>query len=111
FLANGRYIKNDVGAALMIFAANMAWGDYLININPTRKRLWLSGLIAGLALTTKNSALILAPIMLLLYCIRRWQQRRDFAVGECIRSLGTVGVIAFLVIFAVYRFEVEPAEA
>lgn len=71
FLANGRYIKNDVGASLMIFAATMIWGDYLMH--PTRKRLWLSGVVVGLALATKNSALILWPAMLLLYAVHRWQ--------------------------------------
>src|SRR6185437_3053087 len=37
FLANGRYIKNDVGAALAIFAGVMTWGSYLTR--PTRSRL------------------------------------------------------------------------
>ncbi len=109
FLANGRYIKNDVGAALMIFAATMTWGEYIMH--PTRRRLWMSGLVVGLALTTKNSALILGPIMLLLYGVRRWQERRPFTVLECIRSFATIGFIAFLVIFVVYRVEVEPAGA
>ena len=109
FLANGRYIKNDAGAALMIFAATMTWGAYLLQ--PTRRGLWLSGLVVGLALTTKSSTLILWPVMLLLYTVRRWQQRRAFRIGECARSLGTVGIIAFLVIFIVYRFEIEPAGA
>jgi 4-amino-4-deoxy-L-arabinose transferase-like glycosyltransferase len=107
FLANGRYIKNDVGASLMIFAATMIWGDYLMH--PTRKRLWLSGLVVGLALATKNSALILWPAMLLLYVLHRWQQRRPFAAMECVRSLGTAAIIAFAVIFLVYGFEVTPA--
>jgi len=107
FLANGRYIKNDVGASLMIFAATMIWGDYLVQA--TRKRLWLSGLVVGLALTTKNSAMILWPAMLLLYLLHRWQQRRRFSAVECVRTFGTVGIVAFAVIFLVYGFEVSPA--
>lgn len=107
FLANGRYIKNDVGAALAIFAATMVWGGYLLD--PTRRRLWLAGLVVGLALCTKSSALILGPVLLLLYAVRRWQQRRNFGAWECIRSLGTVGIIAFFVILLVYRFDTEPA--
>jgi len=107
FLAHGRYIKNDVGAALTIFAATMAWGAYLVE--PTRKRLWLSGLMVGLALATKSSALILWPVMLLLYWLRRWQQRRGLLDRECLRALGTVAAVAFLVIFLVYRCEFAPA--
>jgi hypothetical protein len=107
FLANGRYIKNDVGAALAIFAGTMTWGSYLIQ--PTRKRLCLSGIVLGLALTVKNSAMILWPVLLLLYIVRCWQERRTFKAGPLLRRLCTVAVIAFLVIFCVYGFEIEPA--
>ncbi|MGD0620182.1 MAG: hypothetical protein ABSB67_21285, partial [Bryobacteraceae bacterium] len=31
FLANGRYMKNDVAAALTIFVAAMIWGGYLVH--------------------------------------------------------------------------------
>ena len=65
----------------------------------------------GLALCTKSSALILGPILLLLYAVRRWQQRRNFGAGECIRALATVGIIAFFVILLMYRFDAEPAGA
>jgi hypothetical protein len=106
FLANGRYMKNDVGAALMIFSAAMLWGEYLIE--PTRTRLLLSGLALGLALTTKFSALALGPVMLLLYAVHRWLGRRRFGIGECARSLLAAGAIASLVILAVYRFDFGP---
>ncbi len=105
FLAHGRYIKNDVGAALTIFAATMGWGAYLEQ--PTRKRLWLAGLLVGLALTTKSSALILWPVMLLLYVIKRWQQRRRVVDLKCVANLIAVAMIAFLVIFLVYGFEIS----
>jgi hypothetical protein len=104
FLANGRYIKNDVAAALAIFTAAMTWGAYLAR--PSRKLLLLSGAALGLALTTKFSALILPPVMLILYAIRRWQERRGFGIAGCARSFGAAALIAFLVIFAVYGFEV-----
>ncbi len=106
FLANGRYIKNDVAAALAIFVTAMIWGAYLAR--PCRKLLLLSGVALGLALTTKFSALILLPVMLILYAIRRWQERRGFGIAACARLFGGVGLIAFLVIVAVYGFEVRP---
>lgn len=106
FLANGRYMKNDVGAALMIFSAAMLWGEYLME--PTRKRLWLAGVVLGLALTTKFSALVLGPVMLLLYAVHRWLERRAFSIGGCVRSLLAAGAIASLVILAVYRFDIGP---
>lgn len=107
FLANGRYIKNDVGAALAIFAGAMTWGEYLLSRN--RARLCLSGLVLGLALTVKNSATILLLVLPLLYLVRFWQERRSFQVLPFLVRFGAVALIAFLVIFAVYGFDVEPA--
>jgi hypothetical protein len=106
FLANGRYIKNDVGAALLIFATVMTWGAYLLR--PSRKALVLSGVVLGLAMVTKFSALMLPPLMLVLYGIRRWQERRGFDVAAAARALVATGLVAFVVIFAVYRLEVRP---
>jgi len=106
FLANGRYMKNDVGAALLVFAATMTWGAYLAR--PCLLLLWLSGVTLGLALATKFSALILLPVMAILYAIRHWQERRGLGFAGCVRSLGAAGLIAFLAIFAVYGFEVQP---
>jgi len=68
----------------------------------------LSGVALGLALTAKFSALVLPPAMLILYAIRRWQQRRGFGVAACARLFGALGLIAFLVIVAVYGFQVRP---
>src|SRR5439155_16519228 len=104
-IANGRYIKNDVAATLMIFIAIMTWGAYLMRRG--YKLLILSGLMLGIALVTKFSALILLPLMLLLYGIRRWQERRGIAAVECLLSFGVAILIAGLVAFAVYGFEVR----
>jgi len=106
FLAHGRYMKNDVAAALAIFVAVMVWGAYLLN--PTRLRLAMSGVALGLALATKDSALVLLPVMLILYFVHEWQQRRSFSPSRFARGFATAGLVAFLVIFAVYGFEVEP---
>jgi 4-amino-4-deoxy-L-arabinose transferase-like glycosyltransferase len=106
FLAHGRYMKNDVAAALTIFGAVMIWGDYLAR--PARSRLWISGAALGLALATKDSALVLLPVMLILYAIREWQQRRPLAIALCVRRFAIAGLAAFLVIFIVYGFELRP---
>jgi 4-amino-4-deoxy-L-arabinose transferase-like glycosyltransferase len=106
FIANGRYMKNDVGAALGIFAAVMVFGAHLMK--PSRKLLLLSGVTLGLALATKYSALILLPTMLLLYAIQRWQEGRGIEIRECARMFGAIGLVAFLVVFTIYRFDVRP---
>lgn len=104
FLANGRYMKNDVAAALAIFAAVMTWGAYLMRAR--RWLLWLSGGMLGLALSTKSSALILLPVMAILFLIRRWQQRQPAFGG--VRCFAVAGLAAYLTIFAVYGFELKP---
>lgn len=106
FIANGRYIKNDVAAALLIFATVMAWGGYLVR--PERRRLLLAGFTLGLALATKFSTLVLLPVLLLLYGIRRWQEGRR-AVPRA-QSLVFAGLIAAFVVFAIYGFEIKHVE-
>jgi hypothetical protein len=106
FLANGRYMKNDVAAALTIFVAVMVWGCYLFH--PRSAMLWISGVALGVALATKSSALVLLPAMLILYGIREWQQRRPFSVLVCARRVAVVGLAAWLIVFAVYGFEIKP---
>jgi hypothetical protein len=106
FLAHGRYMKNDVAAALLIFVGAMTWGAWLMR--PSRKLLWLSGMVLGLGIAAKFSALILPPVFVILYAIRRWQERRAFVTGACLRPLGGVALIACVVVFAVYGFEIRP---
>jgi hypothetical protein len=92
FLANGRYMKNDVAAALTIFVAVMVWGSYLSHQRSAL--LWISGVALGIALATKSSALVLLPVMLILYGIREWQERRPFSILVCVRRFATVGLAA-----------------
>jgi hypothetical protein len=104
FLAHGRYIKNDVAAALGILVVSAAWCSYLV----TRKRsyLLLAGALLGFALSVKFSALALLPILLLHALIRRWQVPHEWPVGRIARSFTCVCAIAFVPVWAVYRFEV-----
>jgi uncharacterized membrane protein YhaH (DUF805 family) len=106
FLANGRYMKNDVAAVLTIFVAVMIWGSYLAH--PRSALLWICGVALGVALATKSSALVLLPVMLILYGIREWQQRRPFSILICARRFAIVGLAASLIVFAVYAFEIKP---
>lgn len=105
FLANGRYIKNDVGAALMIFTAVMTWGMYLTR--PTGKTLAIAGVVLGLALVTKFSAVVLLPLMPILYLIRRWQNREPLKIAAFLWPLAAAIGIASLIVVAVYGFEVQ----
>ncbi len=101
FLAHGRYIKNDVAAALLFFAACASWGEFLRL--GRRTDLVLSGLWTGLALGTKFSALLLGPVFLALMLLR--------PPPKPIRKLGVLAMTACLALWACYGFEFGPVSA
>ncbi len=72
-IAHGRYVTNDLMAALCIFAAVVAWVKYLES--GRWRDCGLAGAALGLALLSKFSALFLAPVFAVLWLFRWWQQR------------------------------------
>ena len=112
-LAHGRYVTNDLLVTLLMFLACVTWGRFLWE--PARRRLLLAGLALGLALLSKFSAVLLAPIFVALYVVRWWQQRAPAAPGDrplnrlsmkhLISSVSLAGAIAFLTLYAGYAFE------
>ncbi len=69
FTAHGHYVTTDLFAALFIFAAALAWDQHL-EVNSGRS-LAAAGVVFGLALAVKFSALALAPALVLLDWLRR----------------------------------------
>jgi 4-amino-4-deoxy-L-arabinose transferase-like glycosyltransferase len=65
-----------------------------------------SGVCLGLALSTKFSALVLLPILLIHTLIRRWQVPGEWPARKILRSILAASSIAFAVIWALYRFDV-----
>jgi hypothetical protein len=72
-IAHGRYATTDLAAAAFIFFACIAWAAFLEA--PGKGRLAVAGIMLGLALATKHSALLLIPIFLCLHAIRRGRAR------------------------------------
>jgi 4-amino-4-deoxy-L-arabinose transferase-like glycosyltransferase len=114
FLAHGALVTTDVPSACTLFAT--AYAFYRWRMEPTRKRLILVGLCAGLALVTKFTGILVAPILLLLACFelafpgllspyrdlildRRGVLFRRFAVG-----LPLVALIGWATVWAMYGF-------
>jgi hypothetical protein len=64
FLAHGRLVTTDVGAAAGFFVGTTGFLRYLNN--PTRRSMVLAGLAMGFAFLTKFSTVALIPIALLL---------------------------------------------
>ena len=101
FVAHAGVVHTDVGAAVTFLAAVLAWEA--ARKRPTPLRVIVAGAALGLALATKFSAVLLVPILLLQSLVAA---RRDPSPGrEVTRAaarLAAAGVVALLVILAVY---------
>ena len=113
-LAHGRYSTTDMGGTLFILLATWAlWRLWQVDGRHRGRWHWgrwvLAGICMGLAFGSKLSALVFVPIWLLLAgmpaFIPPWQAR-----SACRRIIqtGTAGIIAYLVVWALFRFEWKP---
>ncbi len=123
-LAHSQLVTTDLGVTCLIFVATY----FLWRFLTARRRvdLVLSGLLLGLALATKLSALLLLPIFGVIVLIEallaragswrgRWAPLTHFCRGKWAERmcyfcavLLVIGVFAFLSLWASYRFEVAP---
>lgn len=102
-LAHGRYITSDICITLFAFAACLAWGSYLVKGG--RRRLAAAGLVLGLALISKFSAVFLVLVFALLAAARYLQQGRAFGWRRFAGSLAAAWLLATLVVVAAYPTE------
>ncbi|HEX4007913.1 MAG TPA: glycosyltransferase family 39 protein [Acidobacteriaceae bacterium] len=120
FLAHGALVTTDVASAFTLFATVYAF--YRWRLAPTRGRLFLVGLAAGLALVTKFTGILVVPILLLLaWCEvmfpnglapfgALWSENRGDVFWRIIKGLPVIAVIAYAVLWAFYgfRFSARP---
>jgi len=110
-LAHTRLVTTDMAVTACVFIALYAFWCYLRQ--PTIRRLVLVGLAVGLALTAKLSALLLLPVLVILALLAglRRAGRGPRAAGRCLSvicPLSFIVLVAGLVVWAFYRFEVRP---
>ena len=96
-IAHGHYVTGDLLASACIFLACITWARF---VETKRWRdLGIAGVVLGLAVITKFSALFLLPVLAALYWIRRWQEGRGrltvlhFAASAAIAGAIVVGVV------------------
>lgn len=104
FLAHGRYVTTDIGMTLLFFLAMMAYGRYL---QKPRRHAWLPVmLLFSLAQLAKFSAVLLWPIMILLWVLRWWTapdaERHHFRFGKFVRQFGLLLGVSIIVTWALY---------
>ncbi len=123
-LAHSQLVTTDLGVTCLIFIATYFLWRFLTGRR--RVDLALSGLLLGLALATKLSALLLLPIFGLIVLIEtlvardgswqgQWARIAPFCRGKwrgriCFfcAVLLVIGAFAFFSLWASYRFEVAP---
>jgi hypothetical protein len=113
-LAHGSLVTTDMGMTLFLLATVYSFYRYLKS--PSAARLLLTGLCAGLALASKHSAVLLAPILLLLALaeIVRHDPGSKLARGGRLRcalrfalSLAVVSALAIGILWSFYGFHFQ----
>ena len=108
FLAHGRLVTTDVGAAAGVFIGLY----YFIRAlkTPTKKNIILAGIFFGFAELLKFSVILLVPLFMFLAFIYWLAKSRKFK--ETLKILILTFVIGYLLVGAVYQYHVwnYPAE-
>ncbi len=106
-LAHGTLISTDMGSACFLLAATYAF--YCYSVQPSWKRLLLTGLLAGLALVAKFTGILIAPMLLLIAIIEGIRERRLITAARLLGASFAVLACAWLVLWAFYDFRYAPA--
>ena len=111
-LANSALVTTDMGIACFFLATIYCFYRYARQ--PSVIRLLLTGLAAGLALSSKHSGILLAPMLLGLTlveiaCAQRGERKR--MAGTLFGGLAATVVVAVVVLWAFYgfRYAARPA--
>jgi hypothetical protein len=102
-IAHSRLSTTDLGLAVtMTFTM---WRLWTWLEKPTRRNLVLVGAAAGAAMTTKFTGLMLVPMFVLVALIH--PPRHSRMMLRRLLSLAIAGIIALLVVWSVYGFEIR----
>ena len=114
-LANGALITTDMPLTCLFFASVYAFYRFLKK--PSAVRLALCAVAVGLTMIVKHSGALILPTLLLLAVadyVLRWFSSADIAEGEkpgrrlnagqLAGSLAIIGLVAYGIIWTVYRF-------
>lgn len=108
FLAHSRYVTTDIGVTLLFFLTVMTYGRYL---QRPHGHAWLPVMLwFALAQLAKFSAVLLWPVMILLWMARWWtapdEHRHDYRFGIFIRRFGLLLLVSVAITWSLYGFAV-----
>ena len=108
FLAHGRLVTTDLGAAAGVFIATY----YFIRAlkSPIAKNIVFAGIAFGIAQLLKFSVILLLPFFVLIAFV--WWLLKMEKLGQTLKILVLVFVIGFLLIWPIYQYHIlnYPAE-
>ena len=108
FLAHGRLVTTDVGAALGVVIATYFWLKFLKN--PTKKNIILAGLTFGVAMLLKFSLILLIPffaIITLVYASLKNGRKYIFNILKYLGLALLVGIIGMVfIVWPIYQYHV-----
>jgi 4-amino-4-deoxy-L-arabinose transferase-like glycosyltransferase len=99
-LAHSALVTTDSGQALFMFWAIYAFWRFIRK--PTALRLVNAGLVTGLALASKHSAVLLFPMLVLLACTELYPRSKPRATAP--RLLGAIAAITAISITTLWAF-------
>ena len=107
FIAHGRYVTTDVGAAFAFFFASYFFIKFLKN--PTGKSLFWAGITFGIAQLIKFSLILLIPyfgILTLIWIYIQWHENKQFwkTFFKYIGKFILIMIIGFVLVYPVYMF-------
>lgn len=104
-VAHSRLSTTDLALAATMTIA--MWRLWVWLERPAWWNLVWAGVAAGAAIAVKFTGLMLAPMFLLVTLAHVWRRRPRTRLARHILSLGLAGVVALLVVWAVYGFEIQ----
>jgi hypothetical protein len=108
-IAHGTLISTDIGSACFLFAAVFAFYRYATA--PSLSRLAVCSLLAGLALVTKFTGILIAPMLLLLAIAEAVRLRSFSVLGKLLGACLAIFAGAWIVLWAFYGFRYASAPA
>jgi len=102
FLAHGRLITTDVGAAAGVFIASY----YFIRAlrDPSKKNIVVAGVVFGIAQLLKFSVILLVPFFVLLGLV--WWLIKSGRFWQTVKTGFLVFLVGFLLIWPIYQYHV-----
>ena len=116
-ITNAGLVTADMGITCLSVA--VVYSLYRFLNRPTIARLLICGFALGLALASKHSAILLPPIMCVLFVSEWWTQRKQVGIPRFPLTTGWRLLLAIVAIFVIawsvlwvfdgFRFEARPA--